>query len=203
MAYKSYQQAASQQSEQPAKDSPATPVLSRLSKLLPYYLECIYEDGKPGASYFLSEEGKKFLVPPLKKEWSAADLGNISIPLGPERSNFAKTLRQQRGTSTLFYGYPLFVRWVEKSQKGWTGGFAVPVFLQALEFETRNNALECRISGEHIRINGVFLDQVFKTNEEKRAFLRDMCSTSAKMGHFDLKNPGSPTAKQLTNRKSF
>lgn len=157
-----------------APPPPAPQRLERLVKLLPYYMECVYEDGKPGASYFLLDEGKKFLIPPLQREWGISEKSRISISLGPETYNFAKTLRQQRGTSTLFYGYPLFVRWVEKSPRGWTGGFAVPVFLQSLEFELKGNTLDCRIASEQIRINGEFLDHIFRTNEEKRSFLRDL-----------------------------
>src|SRR5450755_1957063 len=90
--------------------------LEKLDRLLPYYLECVREDSHQGARHFLTDEGERFFVPPIEKEWSLAEQPSISLTF--DSSKLLKSLRQQGQTAALFYGYPLFVEWIAKSQTG-------------------------------------------------------------------------------------
>jgi very-short-patch-repair endonuclease len=148
--------------------------LTRLERLLPYYLECVREDERQGARYFLSDEGKQFLVPPLSKEWNLEERGVLTIHLDANMGAFAKSIRQQRATAAFFYGYPLYVDWLERSRSGWSGGFAVPVFLQPVEYEQVGSNLSLRLIADWPRINGEFLNRVFASAEERRTFIHDI-----------------------------
>ncbi len=145
-----------------------------LKKYLPYYLDCVREDERQGARYFLTDEGKRFLVPPLAQEWSLTEKSVLTIQIEGDASAFLKSFRQQRGTGSLYYGYPLFVDWIAKSQRGWSGGFAIPVFLQQVEFQQSGSTLELRLVNDWPRINAEFLSSVLKTPEERRTFLHDI-----------------------------
>ena len=147
--------------------------LSHLERYLAYYLDCVREDEREGARYFLSDEGKRFLVPPLQREWGLEEGGVLSVLEG-NATTFIQSVRLQRGTGALFYGYPLYVDWIEKSQKGWSGGFAVPVFLLPVEYEQSGSTLQLRLINDWPRVNGEFLKGAFPIAEERRTFLREM-----------------------------
>jgi len=146
--------------------------LPLLEKLLPYYLDCVREDAGQSARHFLTDEGKTYLVPPLPQEWSLTDTGVLDLDLG--RSSFAKSLREQRGTGTIFYGYPLYVDWVESRRTQWQGGFAIPVFLLPVEYEQSGPLLQVRLLLEWPRVNEEFLKCAFASAEERQTFLREI-----------------------------
>jgi len=148
--------------------------LPRLSRYLPYYQDCVREDRGQGARFFLTDEGNRFLVPPLSKEWGLEEEGVLTIPLDGNVSTFAKSIKLQRGSGALFYGYPLYVDWIEKSKKGWSGGFALPVFLLPVEYELKRSGLEMRLTTDWPRVNNEFLKRVFPSVEERRNFLHEI-----------------------------
>jgi very-short-patch-repair endonuclease len=166
--------------------------LDRLERLLPYYAECVREDSQEGARNFLTDEDERFLELPFDQEWSLLERPTLTLTL--DSSNFLKRLRQKGQTGALFYGYPLFVDWIPKSKSGWTGGFAIPVFLVPVEHSYNGNTLEIRLTGEAPRLNGEFLDRVSRSNEEKRALLHDL-------GLADVdEDAGPPSLSELARR---
>jgi len=159
-----------------ALNAPAEPKqidLKRFKQLMAYYLDCIREDESDGSRTFLSDINKKFLVMPIEKEWSLLEKKKITIPLEDESTFFLKQLRQRGGSGALFYGYPLYVEWVE-SKKGWSGGFAIPIFLQSVEYEISGHSLNLSPLQEWPRVNNEFLKKMFKSVEERRVFLNDI-----------------------------
>jgi len=138
-----------------------------------YYLDCIREDEASGARTFLSDVNKKYLVMPIEKEWSMLEKKKINISLEGESTFFLKQLRQRGGSGALFYGYPLYVEWLV-SKKGWRGGFAIPIFLQSVEYEVNGYNLNLSPLQEWPKVNNEFLRKMFRSVEERRAFLHDI-----------------------------
>ncbi|MEA3369041.1 MAG: hypothetical protein U9Q24_01605 [Candidatus Ratteibacteria bacterium] len=147
--------------------------LKRFKQLMAYYLDCIREDEASGARTFLSDVNKKYLVMPIEKEWSLLEKKKINISLEGESTFFLKQLRQRGGRGALFYGYPLYVEWLV-SKKGWRGGFAIPIFLQSIEYEVNGHNLNLSPLQEWPKVNNEFLRKMFRSVEERRAFLHDI-----------------------------
>ena len=150
------------------------PSWQRFGQFLSYSLDCIREDDSQGARLFLSDEGSKFLPLPLAAEWCLSDQGVLRVPVSRRRGSFLGQLRQRGRAGALFYGYPLYVDWVERSRSRWTGGFAVPVFLQSVDYEVEQDELQIELVHEWPRMNPEFLRSVFRDAEERRSFLHDL-----------------------------
>lgn len=148
--------------------------LKRFKQLMSYYLDCIREDKSDGARTFLSDINKKYLVMPIEKEWSLLEKKKINIYLEDESTFFLKQLRQRGGSGALFYGYPLYVEWIKRSKRGWSGGFAIPIFLQAVDYEISGHNLTLSHLQEWPKVNNEFLKKMFRSVEERRAFLHDI-----------------------------
>lgn len=163
--------------------------LKRFKQLMAYYLDCIREDESDGSRTFLSDINKKFLVMPIEKEWSLLDKKKINISIEGDSTFFLKQLRQRGGSGALFYGYPLYVEWLV-SKKGWSGGFAIPVFLQSVEYEVNGHNLNLSPLQEWPKVNNEFLRKMFKSVEERRSFLNEI-------GLMEI--DGEPPEKGLTD----
>jgi very-short-patch-repair endonuclease len=148
--------------------------LSILEKYLPYYLDCVREDEGLGARYFLNDEGKRFIVPHINQEWCLMDQGVLTIQLSGDAEAFARLLRQRGNTGALYYGYPIYVDWIARSRRGWTGGFVMPVFLMPVEYEQSGAKLDLRLIVDWPRVNYEFLNGVFASIEERRNFLKEV-----------------------------
>lgn len=142
-----------------------------LSHILGYYLDCVREDRETKAECYLSDLNKNYLALPLAQEWQLSGGAALTLPLGREASFFLKSLRQTGSNAALYYGYPVFVKWVERSQKGWTGGFVSPVFLQQIEFSLDGSDLHPRLIPEWPRVNSTFTEAAFLTPKERHDFL--------------------------------
>jgi hypothetical protein len=141
---------------------------SLIGQYIPYYIECLQADEKIGARYFLSDEGKMFLVPPIEQDWTLTRLSNIDIPRNPSNASFMNALEMQKTSGSLYYGYPLYVDWIKKSAKGWSGGFVVPIFLKEIEYSFEGTNLQLRMSANPPVINGEFISKMCPTLEEQR-----------------------------------
>jgi len=158
-----------------SQEDESIPSWERFGQFLSYYLDCVREDDSQGARLFLRDEGTKFLPLPLAVEWCLSDQGVLRVPVSRERGSFLGQLRQRGRAGALFYGYPLYVDWIERSRSGWTGGFAVPVFLQPIEYyEVVQDELHLELGHEWPRANPEFLCSVFHSAEERRSFLHDL-----------------------------
>ena len=152
----------------------AEPLPERVSKLLQYYIECVREDEGQAIRTFLSDAGNKYL------DWhEAAELGTLdrvdfAVYLDDSQGAFARQLRQRSATSMLWYGYPLYVDWIQRSRSGWTGGFAIPMFLLSAEYELVGSELRLHFTPDWPRVNRAFLEKLFTTHEERRQLLDDL-----------------------------
>ena len=150
------------------------PTWEKFSRLLSYYLDCVREDDSQGARLFLTDEGNKYLTLHLSAEWCLSETGVLRVPLSQERRSFMGQLRQRGTSGALFYGYPLYVDWIPHSASGWSGGFAVPVFLQSVEYEIEGDELLLQLVHEWPRVNPEFSRCVLRSSEERRAFMHDL-----------------------------
>lgn len=150
------------------------PTWARFGHYLDYYRECVSEDENPESSYPLFRAGRDFLCLPLMEEWSTSGKSRLCVDLDGDRRDFAIQLRKRGSSGALFYAYPLYVRWIEKSQKGWTGGIGIPVFLQTVEYTLSGKTLEMNLVAEWPRVNAGFLSEMFKSVEERRQFMQEL-----------------------------
>lgn len=157
-----------------SQEQPRSELWARFARLVSYYIDCIHEDEGTAARFFLGDEGQKFLALPLATEWSLSEQTSLRLDVTGPSSRFAAELRQRRATATLFYGYPLYVHWIPRSKKGWTGGFAVPVFLQSVDFEIRGTELDATLVHEWPRLNSEFIRSIRFSSEEKKHFLDEL-----------------------------
>ncbi len=160
---------ANHETEEPRSDS-----WKRFSNYINYYIECIQEDERPESYYFASNEGSDFINLPLDSEWNISDKKVITVPLESENSKFRFQLQKKKTSGALYYGYPLYIKWIERSAKGWKGAFAMPVFLQHVEYELNRSELSAELIYEWPRVNGKFLNEVFKSQEERKHFLDEL-----------------------------
>ena len=142
--------------------------------IIDYYIDCIREDDHPESSYFLSGEGTDFISLPLNSEWSLIENNSMEISLSGPLSGFAMQLRKRGSRAALFYGYPLYVHWIERSKKGWSGGIAIPLFLQSVEYDLRGQYLSLQLIHEWPRVNAKFLSSIFSSQEEQRHFIDEL-----------------------------
>jgi len=151
-----------------------TPNWQKFNNLLSYYLDCVREDDSQGSRLFLTDEGDKYLSLPLDEEWSLSEAGTLTVPLPRGRGSFIGQLRQRGTAGALSYGYPLYVDWIARSKTGWSGGFAIPVFMQSVDFEIDSDGLVLQLVHEWPRLNPEFFRAVLKSPEERRSFLHDL-----------------------------
>lgn len=160
----------------------STVAWGRFKRLLDYYIDCVRNDEGYKANLYLSKEDNLFLPLSLEKEWSQSEQAILNIALSGNRTTFAKNLRQKSSSAALFYGYPIFVKWIEKSKRGWTGGFLKPVFLQPVDYRLQGTDLEIALSQEQPMPNPEFMKSLFRTPEEIREFLQLLGLTSTDEG---------------------
>lgn len=143
----------------------------RFNRVISYYLECLEERGGYEAADPMFKHGQTFIEFPFEQEWCLADKAELTVDLSERGSALAKELRKRRGHAMLLYGYPLFVRWVERSARGWSGGFAIPVFLLPVDFELHGMSLRARYSLDWPRLNPAFAGTLRLRPEEKRGMM--------------------------------
>lgn len=147
----------------------------RFDRTISYYLDCLEEAGGYVARDFLGNEGTTFLELPLDCEWCLSGNSEIEMEANGVGNAFAREIRKRRGGALLYYGYPLFVDWIEKSARtGWTGGFAIPVFLQPIEHELHGDALILNLLPEWPRLNPKFAAGTRLGPEERRYLLESV-----------------------------
>lgn len=144
----------------------------RLDKLLPYYIECVKEDGNQGATAYHTDEGNKFISLPSSIEWSTSNYSYLSFDIATASNRFLMNLRKSKGSGALFYGYPLYVDW--RTTANWTGGIIVPVFFIPVSASQSGNHIDISTDDIWPRVNGEFTSRVLKHSEERRNFLHDV-----------------------------
>ena len=150
------------------------PPWDRFARLVSYYLDCVRADESDGAECFLSDAGKRFMPLPLEEEWSLSGTDVVDLQLADVPAGFLAELRKLGASGALFYGYPLAVRWVDRSARGWSGGFAIPAFLQPIELVLEGSVLSLTLGDDPPRPNPKFLEWIASSAEERRALLDEL-----------------------------
>ncbi|OQC42070.1 MAG: RecBCD enzyme subunit RecD [Acidobacteria bacterium ADurb.Bin051] len=154
-----------------APKPPDPPAWERFRRAASYLLDCVREDQGLSLQAFLSDEGRKFVALPSEREWSSSGSHVLRLERTQKSDLFFKALRASAQGTTLYYAYPLYVRWIPRSKKGWTGGFAVPVFVLPVEVGWDGSAVNLRLVDDWPRVNPSFLEAAFTSAEERRNFL--------------------------------
>ena len=145
----------------------------RFQRVISYYIDCVREDEGSEIRTFLTDEGEKFIPFDHPEEWVGSELNSFSVEVA-EISRFVKLLRQSKNRGAMVYGYPLYVDWIERSRRGWTGGFAIPVFLQSLEYTFSADSIVFSLQNQWPRVNPAFLEKLFRTSSERNEYLEEM-----------------------------
>lgn len=146
----------------------------RFNRFLDYYLDCIQEEKGFNARVFLSDEGQRYVPFPLSTEWSTSEEASVQIPLTGRYAAFGNTLRQLGASGLLLYGYPLYIDWRDRSSSKGSFGFAIPVFLQQVEFECDAAQVTIRLVMDWPRLNDEFVAAMHMSREEQKQLLESL-----------------------------
>jgi len=146
----------------------------RFNRFLDYYLDCIQEEKGFDARAFLSDEGQRYVPFPLSSEWSMSEQALVQIPLNGWYTAFGNTLRQLGASGLLLYGYPLYIDWRDRSSSKGSFGFAIPVFLQQVEFECDAAQVTARLVMDWPRLNDEFVATMHMSREEQKQLLESL-----------------------------
>ncbi|MFQ5663398.1 MAG: AAA domain-containing protein, partial [Terriglobia bacterium] len=142
----------------------------RLEQLVSYYLDCLAQEATGDLAFFPSNEGKTYIPFPLDFEWTCRVVAEpIRIDRWGANEEFFRRFRMRGRRITLYYGYPLHVRHIERSRKGWSGSLLEPVFLLPLEVESQADEIVLDIEDLWPRLSGKILKNITRDPEERRA----------------------------------
>jgi len=142
-----------------------------LRRVLSYYIDCVRLEERPSATMYAEDYNKKFISLPLHGQWWAEDGTDpppASVNILPSQSDFVRNVARSEGEE-LFVGYPLFVFHAEDEDKK---SLVVPIFCLPAVAEQDGHVLELTLDFADADVNSDWLSRQFRSNEERRAFLR-------------------------------
>ncbi len=146
------------------------PLEQRVSRLISYYLDCLAQEETGDLAFFASDEGRSYIRFPFEGEWTSTSPGGpIRIHRRDASEAFFRRFRMLGRQTTLFYGYPLHVRYIERSRRGWSGSLLEPVFLLPLEVDRGVNEIVGKIEDFWPRLSAKILKNVTRDPDERRA----------------------------------
>jgi len=143
-----------------------------LRRLIAYYIDCVRLEERPSTVLYGNGYNKQFITLPLLGRWwadQAKEEVTVTVHLLESQSDFVRSMARAEGEE-LFIGYPLFV-WNQKS-KGDSDALIVPIFCIPASSEQEGQSLEIVPDFTDADVNSDWLQRQFRTNEERRAFLR-------------------------------
>ena len=140
-----------------------------IEALLKYYIECIEIESLEDLSFPSFKIERTFFSYPYTREWSARDGQTINIPI-PQAIRGALTLG--RGTTSIYYGWPIYVRPGQADRHGNPYSWIEPVFLLKVEYELEGTECFLTLLKEWPRINNQ-ITQRLADNIEGRIQLID------------------------------
>ena len=142
--------------------------MTKLLNLIRYLKECIEIESLEDFSFPSFKINKSFLALPLDKEWSKLENSNLNISPPPE---FRRKLQLGGGTSSLYYGWPIYVK-TAISKNNTRYAWIEPVFILRVEYEQDYNAYTLTLQKEWPKINDRILKR-YTENIEERMQLTD------------------------------
>jgi len=141
-----------------------------LRRIIAYYIDCVRMEERPTSTLYADAYNQKFISLPISGRWwaeSADEEVPVRLPYVPTQSDFLRNVARNEGED-LFVGYPLYIfnDHPERST------LVVPIFCIPATAELDDDALLLSLGFADADINADWLQKQFRTNEERRAFLR-------------------------------
>jgi len=114
-------------------------------RLIDYYIDCIKEEGKKVYSY-RTHQGSSFVL--LDQELVSAGERFVSISRKDSR-DFVKTISNR----SVFYGYPLYLEWIDSRDSDFCDYKITPVFIIRLEMKEEPASAIFQFATQHVRLN--------------------------------------------------
>ncbi len=136
-------------------------------RLIDYYINCIKEEGKKVYSYRLHQDSSFVL---LDKELISTGERFVSVDR-QDKSDFLKTISNR----SVFYGYPLYLEWIDSRNSDFCDYKITPVFIIRLEMKENPTSAIFQFASQHVRLNPEIL---FKLRWKDRAHLEKVLDAS-------------------------
>jgi very-short-patch-repair endonuclease/RecA/RadA recombinase len=149
----------------------------RWQKLLKYYGDCISVENAGEITLFAFREGVDFLQVPssVEKEWVTSGKERLEFEDQNEHlQSFLKGPRWSRGSLPYFYGFPCHVKYIERSQRGWSGYIIQPILIFGIDLVQTKTGYAFVLQSDRPRINSAFLtDKGLLTSIEERKYIAE------------------------------
>ena len=122
------------------------------SRLIDYYIDCIREEGKKIYSYRVHQNSSFVL---LDKELVSAGERFASVAR-KDHSDFLKTISNR----SVFYGYPLYLEWINSRDSDFCDYKITPVFIIRLEMKEEPASAIFQFASQHVRLNPEILNKL-------------------------------------------
>ncbi|MBE3040821.1 MAG: hypothetical protein IMZ62_18645, partial [Chloroflexi bacterium] len=142
-----------------------------MRRLIAYYIDCARLDERPSSVLYGSDYNRSFISLPLHAPWWADrpnQLVQVRLALRKVQSDFAKNMARAQADD-LFVGYPLFVLPPAGDDRS---ALVVPIFCIPASAEPSETELKVTLDFEDADVNAEWCQKQFRTNEERRAFLK-------------------------------
>jgi very-short-patch-repair endonuclease/polyhydroxyalkanoate synthesis regulator phasin len=155
---------------------PSTAPCTLLGRLCGYYIDCLYADGMGDLSVFAQSHTSPDYVEIGSRQELTED-GTAGADLLAEIAGVADLLaaqRRDRNRTTLYYGYPVFLRWIKSKRSNWQGAKIEPLIVCRLENSTEGGRGGWSLADDWPQINTRALQECVGSREELRQLLEDL-----------------------------
>lgn len=121
-------------------------------RLIDYYINCINEEGKKICSY-RTYQNSSFVL--LDKELVSAGERFVSVAR-KDQPDFLKTISNR----SMFYGYPLYLEWIDSRGSDFCDYKITPVFIIRLEMKEAPASAIFQFVSQHVRLNPEILTKL-------------------------------------------
>jgi very-short-patch-repair endonuclease len=116
-----------------------------LPRLIDYYINCLREEGKRVYTY-RTHQGSSFIT--LDQELISDGRPFVSVTR-TDQPDFLKTIANR----SVFYGYPLYLEWIESRDNDFCDYRVTPVFIIRMEMEETPQSAIFKAATAHVRLN--------------------------------------------------
>jgi len=150
---------------------------SRWQKLLKYYGSCISVENAGEIELYSSKEGTEFLqVPAIDKEWIFSGKERLEFEGQNEKiQTFINGPRWSRNPLSYFYGFPSYIKHIERSNRGWSGQIIQPILIFGIDLVQTETGYAFVLQADRPRINSAFLtEKSLLTSVEERKYIAEV-----------------------------
>lgn len=121
-------------------------------RLIDYYINCIKEEGKKVYSY-RTHQNSSFVL--LDRELVSRG-ERFSSVVRKDQPDFLKTISNR----SVFYGYPMYLEWIDSRDSDFCDYKITPVFITRLEMKEEPGSAIFQFASQHVRLNPEILNKL-------------------------------------------